>query len=224
VEIMHTKGGTMKRTILAIIIAACILLTVGGASAATFNLQDDKDDVIPCDKVDIVVTISGNTITIDPIILDNAYLTSNTCFNDIVFNQTDPTNVPIGITWIGFDTLSYGSPTDMIDGASVKGPSNYASFGQFSNGVDMVTANNDGKRTRGPITIYFQNPVNPVQNSNGITVATHINSVNTEEESVKFRDGECGGGGDLAIPEFPTIALPIVAILGLAFFFQRRKE
>lgn len=26
------------------------------------------------------------------------------------------------------------------------------------------------------------------------------------------------------IPEFPTIALPVVAILGLAFFFQRRKD
>lgn len=27
-----------------------------------------------------------------------------------------------------------------------------------------------------------------------------------------------------SIPEFPTIALPIAAILGLAFYFQRRKE
>jgi hypothetical protein len=27
-----------------------------------------------------------------------------------------------------------------------------------------------------------------------------------------------------AIPEFPTLALPVAAILGLAFFFQRRKE
>lgn len=26
------------------------------------------------------------------------------------------------------------------------------------------------------------------------------------------------------IPEFPTIALPIIAVLGLAFFFQRRKD
>ncbi|WP_406662562.1 PEF-CTERM sorting domain-containing protein [Methanolobus sp. ZRKC3] len=26
------------------------------------------------------------------------------------------------------------------------------------------------------------------------------------------------------IPEFPTIALPVVAILGLAFFFQRRRN
>jgi hypothetical protein len=27
-----------------------------------------------------------------------------------------------------------------------------------------------------------------------------------------------------AIPEFPTIALPVAAIIGLAFFMQRRKE
>ena len=27
-----------------------------------------------------------------------------------------------------------------------------------------------------------------------------------------------------AVPEFPTIALPVAAILGLAFFFQRRRE
>ncbi|WP_342305581.1 PKD domain-containing protein [Methanolobus sp. ZRKC5] len=33
------------------------------------------------------------------------------------------------------------------------------------------------------------------------------------------RVNECG-----EIPEFPTIALPVIAILGLAFFFQRRKD
>jgi len=31
-------------------------------------------------------------------------------------------------------------------------------------------------------------------------------------------------GADILIPEFPTVALPIAAILGLAFIFQRRKE
>ena len=34
----------------------------------------------------------------------------------------------------------------------------------------------------------------------------------------------CGGGNEQEIPEFPTIALPVAAILGLAFFMQRRKE
>ena len=28
----------------------------------------------------------------------------------------------------------------------------------------------------------------------------------------------------ITVPEFPTIALPVAAILGLAFFFQRRRE
>jgi hypothetical protein len=40
-------------------------------------------------------------------------------------------------------------------------------------------------------------------------------------------NGDGGTGGDddpVPIPEFPTVALPIAAILGLAFFFQRRKE
>jgi opacity protein-like surface antigen len=54
-----------------------------------------------------------------------------------------------------------------------------------------------------------------------------------EEKGVSFAifgwndDGDGGTGGDddpVPIPEFPTVALPIAAILGLAFFFQRRKE
>ncbi|SFM44652.1 PEF-CTERM sorting domain-containing protein [Methanolobus profundi] len=35
---------------------------------------------------------------------------------------------------------------------------------------------------------------------------------------------EDGNGGITEIPEFPLIALPVAAIIGLAFFFQRRKE
>ncbi|WP_406656253.1 PEF-CTERM sorting domain-containing protein [Methanolobus sp. ZRKC2] len=31
-------------------------------------------------------------------------------------------------------------------------------------------------------------------------------------------------GNDTEIPEFPTVALPIAAVLGLAFLLQRRKE
>ncbi len=37
-------------------------------------------------------------------------------------------------------------------------------------------------------------------------------------------DGLTMGEGFEAIPEFPTIALPVAAILGLMFLFQRRKE
>ncbi|WP_340817836.1 PEF-CTERM sorting domain-containing protein [Methanolobus sp. WCC4] len=41
--------------------------------------------------------------------------------------------------------------------------------------------------------------------------------------TVKFR-GAASSYFYGAIPEFPTIALPVAAIIGLAFFMQRRKE
>jgi hypothetical protein len=33
-----------------------------------------------------------------------------------------------------------------------------------------------------------------------------------------------GSGGGTSIPEFPTVALPVAAVLGLMFILQRRKE
>ena len=44
-----------------------------------------------------------------------------------------------------------------------------------------------------------------------------------DEDSTEFNEGSITVNLT-AIPEFPTIALPIAAILGLAFIFQRRKE
>ena len=51
--------------------------------------------------------------------------------------------------------------------------------------------------------------------------------------NIEYEDIDDGGSASVthtieviitAIPEFPTIALPIAAILGLAFIFQRRRE
>ncbi|WP_235856162.1 PEF-CTERM sorting domain-containing protein [Methanolobus halotolerans] len=41
---------------------------------------------------------------------------------------------------------------------------------------------------------------------------------------ITFCFNDDGNGQQQEIPEFPTVALPIAAILGLAFMFQRRKE
>ena len=44
-------------------------------------------------------------------------------------------------------------------------------------------------------------------------------------DNLRFTSGQTPGTDPTnEIPEFPTIALPMVAILGLAFMFQRRKE
>jgi hypothetical protein len=42
--------------------------------------------------------------------------------------------------------------------------------------------------------------------------------------NVTSPDEEDDTGNNQEIPEFPTLALPVMAILGLAFMFQRRKE
>ena len=76
------------------------------------------------------------------------------------------------------------------------------------------------------------------QNFTGTGVTHIVNVTNTAAPNglhilkVIVDDGLSGSGwneGSInvdinAIPEFPTIALPIAAILGLAFIFQRRKE
>ncbi|WP_406659674.1 PEF-CTERM sorting domain-containing protein [Methanolobus sp. ZRKC3] len=66
--------------------------------------------------------------------------------------------------------------------------------------------------------------------ASGIAVAGQYTNLGTvtaqwDEGSVSNSDpSNYYGGADNEIPEFPTIALPVVAILGLAFIFQRRKE
>ncbi|WP_406660029.1 PEF-CTERM sorting domain-containing protein [Methanolobus sp. ZRKC3] len=56
----------------------------------------------------------------------------------------------------------------------------------------------------------------------GITSATASYTGSLDGNPVLTISHYCPG--DYEIPEFPTVALPIAAILGLAFFFQRRKE
>jgi len=46
----------------------------------------------------------------------------------------------------------------------------------------------------------------------------------TSNENVTSVTDELPLADNVEVPEFPTIALPVVAILGLAFMFQRRKE
>lgn len=61
------------------------------------------------------------------------------------------------------------------------------------------------------------------KNVKDYSVVLHVNMLPGCPESLWL--GLDDDGGDITeIPEFPTIALPVAAILGLAFIFQRRKE
>ncbi len=68
----------------------------------------------------------------------------------------------------------------------------------------------------------FNDTVELAGNSNGYTTAVHIIGIRdgdgaaglNSKASLKLADGNCT---NTQIPEFPTIALPIAAIIGLAF-------
>ncbi|AFV22537.1 beta strand repeat-containing protein [Methanolobus psychrophilus R15] len=66
------------------------------------------------------------------------------------------------------------------------------------------------------------------KNDNGYSVVLHVTRLPGAPESIWMAcsDGSSnngGNGGSQEIPEFPTIALPMIAILGLALFFKRRQ-
>jgi hypothetical protein len=73
---------------------------------------------------------------------------------------------------------------------------------------------------------YYYVYEEPVYGDTGLTAPFNEQSgktYNISHVTFCFNKGN-GNGGIEEIPEFPTVALPIAAILGLAFFFQRRKE
>ncbi|NPE27892.1 PEF-CTERM sorting domain-containing protein [Methanococcoides sp. SA1] len=62
-----------------------------------------------------------------------------------------------------------------------------------------------------------------------ITIAKDINAPMDTVYTIQITAGDSTVEVDSAsrtieVPEFPTIALPVAAIIGLAFFLQRRKE
>lgn len=58
----------------------------------------------------------------------------------------------------------------------------------------------------------------------GALYTVEIGAGNPDDMSSAITEFQTVSKSIESIPEFPTVALPIAAILGLAFFMQRRKE
>ncbi|WMW24096.1 PEF-CTERM sorting domain-containing protein [Methanolobus sediminis] len=213
----------MKRTILVMLIAASMLLSIGVASSMTCYINDVQDDLDylydgklnatlntdnTSDPGTIVVTLTDDTKLLYP----NSTITTillNVPESDIV-NVTDN----FGNEWTV--TAAAGNP-----------------FGTF---LTKTTTNEANLKSTDPITIYVTingwDGTLPA-NADGNVISIHIQRIDEyvvgdEEGSAWVTVGYCeeddGNGGTQEIPEFPTIALPIAAIIGLAFIFQSRKE
>ena len=98
-----------------------------------------------------------------------------------------------------------------------------------------TTATLDGNDPFTELGVFEVNMTGPatIGNIYTVTVETYLITENEEAQptstliAISEVDLEYEATGTqrfTPIPEFPTIALPVAAILGLAFFMQRRKE
>ncbi|NPE31123.1 PEF-CTERM sorting domain-containing protein [Methanococcoides sp. SA1] len=70
---------------------------------------------------------------------------------------------------------------------------------------------------------------NPYTDIGAITISIDSNAPIDGEYEIRIQAGgttveTAVASRTIEVPEFPTIALPVAAIIGLAFFLQRRKE
>ncbi len=200
----------MKQILIGMLIAVVLMVGVGTASALDLGYPiEDNQPGYECGDFLANVTIDGVNVTVE-LVTDspyNAYLTDDTSIKSLGLSTTTALNVV------------------SINGTSAGNPDAFGSFGTFNTNVGFAP----NEKTTGPITITFDDNVELVPNNNGYTAAVHIIGLwngegaagSNSAASLKLADGDCGNS---QIPEFPTIALPIVAIIGLAFILQRREE
>lgn len=189
----------------------CLISLTGTALADPIALNVDNEDGAAVAMQNVVVSVSGNTATFS--VSPNAG--SPQGWFDLV-------GLPSGLE---IDTEDPYSVTDVngnpVYGYTYKEDNNIGGGFTDENGaqLDFTTAklprpgaNQDIFTT---IHVKFSGTL-PSPSYFGAHVAwgVKINGI----DSAKFSNGNA------EIPEFPTVALPVAAILGLMFIFGRRKE
>ncbi|MCQ6962600.1 PEF-CTERM sorting domain-containing protein [Methanolobus chelungpuianus] len=198
----------MKNMKLALIMAVFLLMIVGTASAAVteFHLTEEDANEYYDGDIDIKITVDDVSKTIELEVME-----PNT---EKVSMKTVLLNIPAD------QIASVSDDNPKVDWVveDDKGQGN-AGFGAMLTAVDRESGD---QGTVQYIKIQMSQEWDGVlpKNVNDYSVVLHVTRLPGNPESVWL-----GLNGEVQeIPEFPTLALPIAAILGLAFMFQRRKE
>jgi hypothetical protein len=196
-------------------VLAFLLLMVGTASAQTFYLTettDDYDDGVSI-KVQVDYNPTDNTMTfmvIEP---------ENKAYEGYTITNVDLKNIWIKTT---HDKVSVIEPTGIWNTPAA----NSGSIGNFGSFATEITKSNSNK-SPGPVTIKLADGLTLdsllANSGDGYVVAVHVAF---DKSTGGSGTADCSGKvrGSTQIPEFPTIALPVAAILGIMFVFGRRKN
>ena len=207
-------------------ILAILLLMAGTASAETFYLENASKEKFK-EKVKIKVTCEGKTITVKNV----STFTSNMKLAWIVIDLPEGYNVEEITDESGLSSWYEVNKTKMgkrenEDWIVVGG------IGRFSHYFDnrgksdsYITRDlSSSKYTRGPIIITLDQNLKGSLFTNGNKVAVCIEDRSNPEYCTYVSGYKTIPDTPTEVPEFPTIALPVAAMLGLMFIFGRRKE
>ncbi|MGB9940644.1 PEF-CTERM sorting domain-containing protein [Methanosarcina sp.] len=192
-----------------IIVGVLLFLLVAVSSASAEEL-DFSNTPGATDAVSVYATYSGNTLTIWAEPKGASVISAR--IDEIGFNRPlSKVDVTTGGAYNVLDSLGvYWNFKD--SDAQVDGVGKYAS----------VFHSPGSKATRVVVT-FIDNEDIP-ENAAGFEVAAHVAWTTNTGTGEGTADGSAFFAGDSQIPEFPTLAFPVAAILGLLFITQRRKE
>lgn len=189
------------------------LIMVSTASAATFHLTETNDDYYYGVPIDVQVDYEGRYITVTVIEpaenqVVNGYTIKNVDLKEIWIWNPDNPIVTDGVT----DESVAGTTWEVKSGVY-----KVANFGKFTSKITQPT---ESDKTIGPIKINLENNVGIPINDKGYGIAVHV-SFDLENETQTV---DCSGKVVGNIPEFPSIVLPIAAIMGILLISQNRKK
>ena len=158
------------------------------------------------------VVVPGRDISFNPLSFDkDDGLTTTTAGSQITYTLSYTNNNQVPVTGVTItDTVPAGVNFMSATGGGVE------SAGVVTWNIGTLNAGEAGS-----VSMIVQESSGVARTlTNYATISSNELPQTTQSDDTEITTG--GNGGE--IPEFPTIALPMVAILGLAFVMQRRRE
>lgn len=226
----------MKNAVQLIAIVALLLTFVGSASAETCNLTEKNDGSYDYDvNVQMIVNPSEKTIEFEllkPVEGSSPVGSLKTIYINLDSELIASTIVGSREIAEVIDDRDLAGTHD-VDWVVEEGGNNAAGFGTFLSSVDRYPGDQDTiQYVKIQLTDAWEGTIPSngyvTYNSNGdvlsgpYKVAVHVTRLPADRSGDTSIWVACGSNNQ-EIPEFPTIALPMAAIIGLAFIFGRRK-
>lgn len=202
-----------------IIIGVLLFLLIAVSSASAYELGQTTDatsNAASIGKVDVTAVYSGNTITFTAKDLNGG----SADIKQVGF-MIDPSKVSTitdsaGITWYPNPDTSKNAKNNVLTAGQMDG------LGTYSTTAVDVDESASTKASVVTVTLKSGNNVADL-----ITKNDHVPGFETCAH-VAWTGGTAGVGGSAFvsgnIPEFPTVAAPVAAILGLLFISGRKRK